>query len=120
MFSAFLRKWRHRADFLIRETAYEARGLASLLAALAFASAGKAPILILVTAPAQARFLSRMAPRLCRASCDVRVVTDLTTLERCLAESRGQPTRILLAGELYARFHARLAAEVRAGNLAVA
>jgi hypothetical protein len=120
MLSAFLRKWRHRTDFLVRETAYEARGLASLLAALAFASAGKGPILILVAAPAQARFLSRIAPRLCRASCDVRVVTDLSMLEQCLSEERGEPTRVLLAGELYARFHARLAAEVRAGNLGVA
>jgi hypothetical protein len=120
MVSAFLRKWRHRTDFLVRETAYEARGLASLLAALAFASAGKGPILILVAAPAQARFLSRIAPRLCRASCDVRVVADLATLDRCLSDVEGQPIRVLLAGELYARFHARLAAAVRAGTLAVA
>jgi hypothetical protein len=120
MLSAFVRKWRHRTDFLVRETAYEARGLASLLAALAFASAGKGPILILVAAPAQARFLSRIAPRLCRASCDVQVVADLTMLERCLSDIEGKSTRVLIAGELYARFHARLVAEVRAGSLAVA
>ena len=120
MIAAFLRKWRHRLDFLTREVAYQARGATSLLAALAFASAGGGAILVLVTAPAQARFLSRVARMICRAPCQTQVITDLPMLERCLAERRGQPTRILLAGDLYARFHARLAAEVRAGTLSVA
>ena len=117
MIAGFLRRWRHRIDFLARETAYQGRGLAALLAALAMAPAGP-PILVLVAAPAQARFLARALPWICRAPGEARAVADLAMLEACLAGAG--PRRVLLAGELYARFHARLCADVRAGNLAVA
>lgn len=119
MLRAFLRKWRHRLDFLARETGYQARGLQNLVAALAFAPGDGAPILVLVAAPAQARYLSRWSRRICRAPCEARAVADLAELERCLSEA-APPHRILLANELYARFHARLAADARAGRLAVA
>jgi hypothetical protein len=120
MIGAFVRKWRHRLDFLARETAYQARGLASLIAALAVAPADGAPILVLVAAPAQARYLTRRSWWISPAACDVRAVADLAGLEQCLAEARAKSDRVLIAGELYARFHARLAADVRAGRLAVA
>ena len=119
MLGSFIRRWRHRLDFLARETGYQARGLASLIAALAFAPAGGAPILVLVAAPAQARYLARWSRWICRAPCDARAVADLATLERSLAEAAA-PRRVLIAGELYARFHVRLAADVLAGRLAVA
>jgi hypothetical protein len=119
MLQSFVRRWRHRLDFLARETAYQAQGLQSLVAALAFAPADGAPILVLVAAPAQARYLARWSRRICRAPCDARAVADLAELERCLAEA-APAHRVLLANELYARFHARLAVDVRAGRLAVA
>lgn len=119
MLRSFVRKWRHRLDFLARETAYQAQGLQSLVAALAFAPADGGPILVLVAARAQARYLARWSRRICGAPCDTRAVADLATLERCLAEAAA-PRRVLIAGELYARFHVRLAADVLAGRLAVA
>jgi hypothetical protein len=119
MLRGFIRKWRHRLDFLARETGYQARGLQSLVAALAFTPADGVPVLVLVASPAQARYLSRWSRRICRAPCEARAVTDLAELERCLAEA-APPRSVLLANELYARFHARLAADVRGGRLAVA
>jgi hypothetical protein len=119
MLRAFLRKWRHRLDFLARETGYQARGLQSLVAALAFAPADSPPILVLVATPAQARYLARWSRWICSAPSDARAVSDLAELERCLAET-APPRRVLLSGELYARFHARLAPDVSGGRLAVA
>jgi hypothetical protein len=118
--AAFVRKWRHRIDFLSREAVYQAHGLTCLLAALAFAPAGSAPILVLVAAQAQARFLRSVAPWVCRVPCEARVIKDLPSLEACLRALDSGPRRVLLAGELYARFHAQLAPEVRAGRLVVA
>jgi hypothetical protein len=120
MLRSFIRKWRHRLDFLARETGYQAQGLKHLLAALAFAPADGTPILVLVAAPAQARYLAQWSRWISRARCDARAVADLAELERCLAEAAAPPRRVLLSGELYARFHARLAAEVSNGRLAVA
>ena len=119
MLRAFRRKWRHRLDFLAREVTYQARGLESLVAALAFAPADGGPVLVLVAATAQARYLSRWSRRICRAPCEARAVADLRELERSLADA-APPRRVLIANELYARFHAQLAADVRAGRLAVA
>jgi hypothetical protein len=120
MLTGFRRRWRHRLDFLRRETAYQARGVASLLAALAFAPAADAPVLVLVAAPPHARLLRRLVPLAARARCDVRVVKDEAELEAALAAAAARQQRLLLANELYARFHARLAADVLAGRLAVA
>src|SRR5580658_1920525 len=119
MLRSFIRRWRHRLDFLARETSYQARGLQSLVAALAFAPADGPPILVLVAAPAQARYLARWSGWLCRAPCETRVIADLAQLERSLTEG-ATPRRVLIAGELYARFHVRLAADVGTGRLAVA
>lgn len=120
-FAAFARRWRYRLDFLARETGYQAHGLASLLAALAAAPAEGGPVLVLVATPAQARFLARLAPLVCAAPCTTRLIADLADLERCMAESAAaEPRRLLLANELYARFHAQLAPDLRARRLAVA
>jgi hypothetical protein len=119
MLTGFLRRWRHRLDFLKRETAYQARGVASLLAALAFAPAADGPVLVLVAAPPHARLLRWLAPLASRAPCDVRVVRDEAELAAELAGAAARGRRILLAVDLYARFHARLAADVRAGRLVV-
>jgi hypothetical protein len=120
MIATFLHRWRHRLDFLARETAYQGRGLAGLLAALAFAPASGPTLLVLVATPGQARFLARALPWICRGRAHARLVRDLASLDACLAEGRGEPHRVLVAGELYARFHARLAADVAAGTVAVA
>jgi hypothetical protein len=120
MIVGFLHKWRHRADFLAREAAYQGRGLASLLAAVAFVPEDGAPLLVLVATPAQGRFLAWILPWICRCPAEAQVIGDLATLEASLAKLRERPRRVLLAGELYARFHAQLAPEVLAGTLSVA
>jgi hypothetical protein len=114
--SSFIKKWRHRLDFLRRETAAQASGLASLLDALAARPDRASPAVVLVATPATARFLLRFAGLADFGPLDVRVVADLTALEHQLAEL-GKTNRVVIAGELYARFHAALAPHVAAGRV---
>lgn len=112
----FVKKWRHRLDFLRRETATQASGLANLVAAIAQRPASDAPVVVLVATPATARFLIRFGGVAGLGEVEVHAVADLSSLELQLAAlDRG--ASVVVSGELYARFHATLAPYVAAGQI---
>jgi hypothetical protein len=122
MRSAFIRKWRHRLDFLRLETAAHARTLAALCAALYGLPRCGAPGLVLLSRPAAAAYLRRFGRLGGLPAVEIRLVVDRTELETALTgqAALGWPRSVIVSSELYQRFHTVLAADAAAGRIIVA
>lgn len=115
----FVRKWRHRLDFLRRETAAQGNGLADLISAIAHRPDRNVPVVVLVATPAMARFLTRFGRVAGLGTIEVHAIADLNSLEARLA-TLDKGASVVVSGELYARFHATLAPHIAAGRILTA
>lgn len=123
--AAYLDLWLRRLVSVAKQTTILARGVATLVRALRLAprtsSAAGGPMLVLVDAAIDAAFLRfllklRLVPPL-----EVSAVSDLDALEARLAAlaASGWNGRLVVAGPLYARFHARFGPRDAAGRYVV-
>lgn len=110
----FIARWRYRLHYLRLETRARLDTLQELGSALAMRSAPAAegqPLVLVGDRPSAVYVrLIALSPRVPRL--DIRVVEDGLALADALTEAGKRP--VVIAGDLYARHHVRIAATERA------